>query len=94
MSTTVQRAAATRAEPRLRPVREVIRDEQFMRGRILKVLESGPQTIPHIAEAVDKPAREVTFWVMGLRKYGWVAEIKEVDDDGYFSYQAVPREES
>ena len=31
---------------------------------------------------------------MGLRKYGWIAEIKEVDDDGYFPYQAVPREES
>ena len=26
---------------------------------------------------------------MGLRKYGWVAEIKEVDDDGYFPYQAL-----
>ena len=81
-------------EPRLRDVREVIRDEQFMRGRILKVLESGPQTIPQIAEALGKPSREVVFWVMGLRKYGWVAEIKEVDDDGYFPYQAVPREES
>ena len=81
-------------EPRLRDVREVIRDEQFMKGRILKVLESGPQTIPQIAEALGKPSREVVFWVMGLRKYGWVAEIKEVDDDGYFPYQAVPREES
>ena len=80
--------------PRLRDVREVIRDEQFMRGRILNVLESGPQTIPQIAEALGKPSREVVFWVMGLRKYGWVAEIKEVDDDGYFPYQAVPREES
>ena len=34
------------------------------------------------------------MWVMGLRKYGWVAEIKEVDDDGYFPYALVPREES
>lgn len=82
------------SEPRLRDVREVIRDEQFMRGRILKVLESGPRTIPRIAQALGRPSREVVFWVMGLRKYGWVAEIKEVDDDGYFPYQAVPREES
>jgi hypothetical protein len=78
----------------VRHVREIIRDEQFMRARILKVLEAGPQTIPEIAMALGKPSREVVFWVMGLRKYGWVAEIKEVDDEGYFRYQTVPREES
>ncbi len=85
--------ASEHAAP-LRSTREIIRDEQFMRGRILKVLESGPQTIPQIAKAVGKPSNEVVFWVMGLRKYGWIAEIKEVDDDGYFTYQAIPREES
>ena len=85
--------AAQRKAP-VRDVREIIRDEQFMRARILKVLAAGPQTIPQIAEALSKPSHEVVFWVMGLRKYGWVAEIKEVDDDGYFQYQAIPREES
>ena len=83
-----------RLETPLRSVREIVRDEQFMRARILKVLESGPQTIPQIAEALGKPSNEVVFWVMGLRKYGWLAEIKEVDDDGYFQYQTIPREES
>jgi len=86
--------ATEQLEPHLRPVREVIRDEHSMKAPILKALESGPLTIPQIAEAVGKPTREVAFWVMGLRKYGWLAEIKEVDDDGYFPYQAVPREES
>lgn len=80
--------------PRLRPVREVIRDEQSMKGPILEALGGGPLTIPQIAEAVGKPTREVTMWVMGLRKYGWVMEIKEVDDEGYFPYALVPREES
>jgi len=80
--------------PGQRDIREVIRDELFMRARILNVLESGPQTIPQIAEALGKPSHEVVYWVMGLRKYGWIAEIKEVDDDGYFQYQAIPREES
>jgi predicted Rossmann fold nucleotide-binding protein DprA/Smf involved in DNA uptake len=87
-------APETTPRPALRPVREVIRDEHAMRPAILKALEDGPQTIPQIAAAVGKPTREVTFWVMGLRKYGWIAEIKEVDDDGYFPYQAVPREGS
>ena len=77
-----------------RDVREIIRDEQFMRARILKVLAAGPQTVPQIAAALDKPTHEVVFWVMGLRKYGWVAEIKDVDGEGYFRYQAAPREES
>jgi hypothetical protein len=90
MSTT---AADQRTAP-IRDVREIIRDEQFMRGRILKALESGPLTIPQISAAIGKPTHEVVFWVMGLRKYGWVAEIKEVDDEGYFQYQTVPREGS
>jgi len=77
-----------------RDVREIIRDEQFMRARILKVLAAGPQTVPEIAEALGKPTHEVVFWVMGLRKYGYVAEIKEVTEEGYFRYQAIPREES
>jgi predicted Rossmann fold nucleotide-binding protein DprA/Smf involved in DNA uptake len=77
----------------IRDTREVIRDEQFMRAPILEVLESGPHTIPEIAKVLGKPVHEVVFWVMGLRKYGWVSEIKEVDDDGYFRYQAVPREQ-
>ena len=90
MSTT---AADPRTAP-IRDVREIVRDEQFMRGRILKALESGPLTIPQISAAIGKPTHEVVFWVMGLRKYGWVAEIKEVDDEGYFQYQTVPREGS
>jgi predicted Rossmann fold nucleotide-binding protein DprA/Smf involved in DNA uptake len=81
-------------EARPRDVREIIRDEQVMRARILEALADGPLTVPQIAAAVGKPTHEVVFWVMGLRKYGWVAEIKEVDDDGYFQYQTVPREGS
>jgi predicted Rossmann fold nucleotide-binding protein DprA/Smf involved in DNA uptake len=77
-----------------RDVREIVRDEQFMRARILKALESGPQTVPEIAAAIGHPTHEVVFWVMGMRKYGWVAEIKEVTDEGYFRYQSVPREQS
>jgi len=85
---------STAREAPIRHVREIIRDEQVMRPLILEALEAGPQTIPQLAATLGKPTHEVVFWVMGLRKYGWVAEIKEVDDDGYFPYEAVPREES
>ncbi len=78
--------------PAIRDTREIIRDEQVMRAPILEALAAGPRTIPEIAQALGKPTHEVVFWVMGLRKYGWVSEIKEVGDDGYFRYQAVPRQ--
>jgi hypothetical protein len=78
--------------PANRDVREIIRDEHLMRRRILEALESGPLTIPEIAEAIGKPAHEVVFWVMGMRKYGHVAEIKEATDEGFYQYQALERE--
>ncbi len=77
-----------------REVREVVRDEHLMRRRIVALIEDGPRTIPDIAASLGRPSWEVTYWVMGLRKYGWLAEDKEVDDDGYFLYHAVEREQS
>jgi len=76
-----------------REVREIIRDEHLMRGRILKLLEGGPLTIPEIAEALGRPSHEVTFWVMGMRKYGYVLEEKETTADDYYSYAAIERED-
>ena len=77
-----------------REIREIIRDEHIMRNRILKVLENEPRTIPEIAEALGYPTSEVIFWVMGMRKYGFVTEDKEVTDEGYYRYQAIERDES
>ena len=71
--------------------REVIREEPVMRPRILAALASGPLTVPQIAAAVGAPAHEVVFWVMGMRRYGWLAEIKGSDEDGYFLYEATGR---
>jgi crotonobetainyl-CoA:carnitine CoA-transferase CaiB-like acyl-CoA transferase len=73
----------------MRDVREVIRDEHLMRNRILRAMDDRPMTVPQIATAIDAPEREVVFWVMGMRKYGHLVEINEVDDAGYFHYQAA-----
>ena len=75
-----------------RDPREIIRDEHLMRRPILEALADGPLTIPQIAEAIGRPVHEVVYWVMGMRKYGYVAEIKEADDEGFYPYQAVERE--
>jgi hypothetical protein len=75
-----------------RELREIIREEPFMRSRILDALADGPRTVPEIAEAVGRPTHEAMYWVMGMRRYGWVREIKDVTPDGYFRYQAVRKE--
>lgn len=74
-----------------RDVREVIREEPVVRPRILAALAERPLTVPQIAEAIGAPADEVVFWVMGMRRYGWLAEIKGSDDDGYFLYEPTGR---
>ena len=94
MTPTTSGTTIKDATPENRSVREIIRDEQVMRRRILAALADGPLTVPEIAVAVGRPSHEVMFWVMGLRKYGWLGEIKEVTDEGYFRYQVVEREGS
>jgi predicted Rossmann fold nucleotide-binding protein DprA/Smf involved in DNA uptake len=80
--------------PTMRDVREVVRDEPLMRPRILAALHDGPKTVPEIAETIGEPTREVVFWVMGMRRYGWLAEIKASADDGYFRYEPTGRTEA
>ena len=74
-----------------RDVREVIREEPVMRPRILAALANGPLTVPQIAEAVGAPTHEVVFWVMGMRRYGWLIEVKATPVDGYFQYERTGR---
>ena len=77
-----------------REVREVVREEPVMRGRILEALREGPRTVPEIAAAIGSPTHEVVFWVMGMRKYGYLAEVRGATDEGYFRYRVAPREVS
>jgi len=70
----------------LRDPREVIREEPLMHAPILAAVADGPATIPDIADRIGQPSPEVVYWVMGMRRYGLLAESKEADDDGYFSY--------
>ena len=74
-----------------REVREIVRDEPVMRARILEILQAGPRTIPEISAAIGRPSHEVVFWVMAMRRYGWLAEIKGATVDGYFQYETSGR---
>jgi predicted Rossmann fold nucleotide-binding protein DprA/Smf involved in DNA uptake len=74
---------------REREMREVIREEPLWHAPILAALAAGPRTVPEIARAIGRPADEVLLWVMGMRRYGLVAEAGDADDEGYFPYRAV-----
>ena len=74
-----------------REMREVVREEMAMHGPILDALKEGPRTVPEIAQAIGHPTHEVVVWLMGMRRYGWLSEVKGSADDGYFRYQAEER---
>lgn len=74
----------------VRDPREVMRDEMFMRDKVLAALQDGPHTVPEIAEAMGFPVHEVMYWVMAARKYGLVVEVSEPDDD-YFQYKLADK---
>lgn len=76
----------------LRDPREVIREEPLMHGPIRAALQDGALTVPEIADAVGRPANEVLYWVMGMRRYRLLREVPDSDDDGYFRYEIVPQE--
>ena len=75
-----------------RDPREIVREETFMRGRVLAFLADGPHTVPEIAEAIGCPTHEAMTWVMGMRRYGWLRETKDGAGDGYFRYAATEKE--
>ena len=58
----------------MRETREVMREEPLVRARLLELLAAGPQSVPELAERAGLPAEEVMVWLMGMRKYGFVAE--------------------
>lgn len=69
-----------------RDAAEVLRDEMFMRHRIIALLREGPRTIPDIAAALGHPSHEVVRWVMAMRRYGAIVETAKNRADDYYSY--------
>jgi hypothetical protein len=63
-----------------------------MRAQILAILGDGPRTVPEIAAAIGCPTHEVVLWVMGMRRYGHLREVKGATDEGYFRYEAIDKE--
>lgn len=63
------------------------RRQKAIRQSIVAVLQEESKTIPELARRVELPADEVFWHVMGMKKYGQVAEAEQVD--GYFKYALI-----
>ena len=76
-----------------RDIREIIRDEMVMRDRIIEIMKrnKGPMTVPEVAEKLGYPSDEVMYWMMGMRKYGYIEETKDITEDGYFRYELTDK---
>jgi len=81
------------AGERRRDPSEVMRDEMVMKERIVAILREEARTIPEIAEALGCPAREVTLWVMALRRYGALEELPKAKADDYYRYKPARERE-
>ena len=73
--------------------REVARREPGMRKMILEALESGPKTVPEIAEAIGHPSNDVLWWVMGCVRYNFVEPTGETTPEGFHKYELAGRNE-
>jgi len=73
----------------MRDVREVMREEMVMKGRIIDVMRDSPKTVPEVAQALESPTNEMMYWMMALRKYGLIAETEELTEEGYYKYKLV-----
>ncbi len=73
----------------LRDLSEVLRDGMTEGPRVLRLLSERPRSIPELASALGRPAREVTLWVMMLRRYGKVGEVPKGPTDEYYRYRSL-----
>ena len=80
-------------QQKIKEIREIMAEEMIMRDKIIKVMQKEPMTIPEIAEAINKPTDQVMFWIMGMRKYGFITETEQITEDDYYKYKLIEKED-
>lgn len=68
---------------------EVMRDEMIMKDKILSLLNESPRTVPELALALERPTKDVVFWIMAMWRYGSVEELGKPDGEGYYKYRPI-----
>ena len=75
-------------------MREVVRDEQVMRRRILAALADGPLTVPETGGGRRAAFPRSDVLGHGPAQVRLGRREKEVTDEGYYRYQVAEREGS
>jgi hypothetical protein len=75
-----------------RETNEIAKDEMIWRDTIRDILRRGPRTVPAVAREINRPASEVMYWMMSLRKYGRIAESEGADAEGFYEYRWVEKD--
>jgi predicted transcriptional regulator len=70
---------------------ELVKQQAKMKKMVLNAFEDEPKTVPEVAKALNSATYEAMYWVMALRKYGFIEETDEVTDDGYYKYRLVEK---
>lgn len=86
-STIAEFRKATKVKPPENVMR-IMREQAQVRGAIVKVLASGPKTIPEIAQATGMPVPKVAWYVLTFVKYKTLEPVEQTDE-GYWRYKAA-----
>ncbi len=70
---------------------ELVKQQAKMKKMVLNAFKDEPKTVPEVAKALNSATYEAMYWVMALRKYGFIEETDEVTDDGYYKYRLVEK---
>ena len=54
--------------------------------KVLTALSNEPRSIPEISDETGIPVTEVTYYLMSLRKYGYVNDTNDINEDEYYTY--------
>ena len=65
--------------------RQAIKTQNQDIKKIREQLQSGPKTVPEIADTIQMSPAQVLRYISGLKKYGIVVEGTKEDD--YFKYE-------
>lgn len=68
-------------------VLENLKEFTKIKKAILTALKESEMSIPELSKKINMPTPDVTYYVMTLQKYGFIA-TGEIDDmDEYFNYK-------
>lgn len=79
-------ALRNRDSDRVKQTQAFLKEQQSIRRALTHAMESGPQTIPQLAEATGMPSQEALWHVISMKKYGLVEEVAINEDETYYLY--------